>query len=578
MKQILITSTVLILAILLIRWILRKRVSKRLIYAMWLLVALRLLIPFQFGQSEYSVIAVSEKLEQQSSSIQQLEQTLGHPVGFAPMELPQTPSATQPSESVAPEPTEPQSTALTPRQVLTCLWIGGSLIMAGWFFTTNLMFLRKAKRNAVRCEDIVSNVPILVSANAATPCLAGLFRPVIYLTPNCAEDPQKRNHVLTHELTHLKHWDHVWAWLRCLCLCIYWFNPLVWIAAMVSKRDCELACDEAALKKLGDSQRIAYGKTLLDTVTHSSVHILQTATAMSETKKQLKERVNFIVRKPKNLWFAAIALIVAVTVTAGLVFTGCQQSAPEPTKPVATTPNAEKNDPPPNTVTTAPPSTENNNTKPTNPPDPPYIEPTPMPNPDPEVFATAQELISRFMWYWATDVCCSLEPVTIEDMSQYLTSQQKEFYRGQQRRITCCHTADEVLAHMDRVLDKSQQRADPTEKLFTDGEALYVIILPREYRSFSDVQIIDYSDSHITATAKNRDEDGIYAIAQFHIELTSSGAKITSVEFTDVPPCNHDFEVTTVPPYDTEGYDLHTCKKCGHYYMDNFTERILYID
>jgi len=380
MKQILITSTVLIGVILLLRLVLRRRVSKRLIYATWLLVALRLLIPFQFGQSEYSVATVTEKLEQRSEPIQQVQQNLQKPVAgpsreeiyqqlmqdylsqSQPQSQPQPPTQTpQPeiptSPTVPPEvhqqltqEVEKRISAPTPMQILTSVWISGIIVMAGWFLLSNLIFLRRARRGAQSCTDVITPIPIRISDNVSTPCLAGLFRPVIYLTPESAADPQIRDHVLTHELTHLKHADHIWAWVRCLCLCVYWFNPLVWIAAIASKRDCELACDEAALKTLGDGQRIAYGKTLLATVTHSPIHVFQAATAMSESKKQLKERVNFIVKKPKNLLIAAVCLILVVTITAGLVFTGCK-SAPEPTTPTTSTEAPEPTQPNPIVIT-----------------------------------------------------------------------------------------------------------------------------------------------------------------------------------------------------------------------------------
>ncbi len=55
-------------------------------------------------------------------------------------------------------------------------------------------------------------------------------------------------HVLTHEFTHYRHGDHLWSMLRCLALAVHWWNPLVWLAAELSRRDAELACDEGALK------------------------------------------------------------------------------------------------------------------------------------------------------------------------------------------------------------------------------------------------------------------------------------------------------------------------------------------
>lgn len=361
MKEILISSSVLILVIVLFRQLFRNKVSQRLQYGLWLLVALRLLIPIQFGQSDYSITALTEKIEQDSKPIQQVQQTLQEPVAGpsraelyeqllneylhkdeAPntSETPETQKPVTPAirEQIEAE-VEEKITAPTLAEILTGIWIGGMGIMALWFLITNLSFLHRAKRNSTIWEGSAP-VQVRVSPNVPTPCLVGLFRPVIYLTPASIQDKNSLNHILTHELTHLRHGDHIWSLVRCVCLCVYWFDPLVWLAAILSKRDCELACDEAALKKLGDDQRIAYGKTLLATVTQSRspAHILETATAMNETKKQLKERVNCIVKKPKTLLIAAIALVLIAALAAGCAFAGSKPSEPPSTAPTTTQP------------------------------------------------------------------------------------------------------------------------------------------------------------------------------------------------------------------------------------------------
>jgi hypothetical protein len=180
----------------------------------------------------------------------------------------------------------------------------------------------------------------------ASPCLFGLLRPTIYLTPVCVGDEKMQHHVLTHELAHLRSGDHIWAWVRCICLCVYWFNPLVWVAASLSRRDCELACDEAVLKQLGETERLAYGKTLLDMV--SSVpapgQLLETATAMHETKKQLKERMKCIVKKQKVFLTAAIILLMVLAVITGCTFSGAFDGPTENTQPT-TVPTTTQNDP-----------------------------------------------------------------------------------------------------------------------------------------------------------------------------------------------------------------------------------------
>ena len=386
MKEVLLTSSVLILAVIALRWLFRNKVSRRLVYGVWLLVALRLLIPIQFGQLDFSVLTQAKPV---TDAITQMAQkpvagpsreevyhdTLqdyiaqGQPV-FIPEVQEQVESEIQhsgrpavdvydeileshkPESVILPEVNHQIEAVVSEKaapslgQIALWVWLAGIAVMAAWFFAVNLS-LRRALRRSGTDFPAESPVPVKVSASLSSPCLFGLFRPAFYLTPACTEEERHLRHVLTHEQTHLRHGDHIWAWVRCVCLCIYWFNPLVWVAAFLSKRDCELACDEAALKTLGEDERLAYGRTLVDLVASNPApgQLLETATAMHETKKQLKERVNRIVKKPKVFLTAAIALLLVLTIVTGCAFSGA-----------ATLPNGDQSSTTPTTVpsTTAP--------------------------------------------------------------------------------------------------------------------------------------------------------------------------------------------------------------------------------
>ena len=354
MKEILISSSLLILLVLLLRWLLRGKVRQKLLYAAWLLVALRLLVPVQFGQWSYSVTSLTQTVAEQSETVQQAEQILQTPVQIFQTTEPQplVTEPTQPSAVVKPEYQKPETTPQTQpqktvekagptlSQILKTIWLAGIGLMALWFLLTNLIFRRKIKGGSVVLET-EAPLPVRVSPQVPSPCLVGLIRPVIYVTPECTEDPQILRHVITHETAHLRQWDPVWSFVRCVCLCIYWFNPLVWVAAIQSRRDCELSCDESALKQLGDEERIAYGKTLLTMVRSASpAALLNTATSMSESKKRLKERMCFIVKKPRNIVLAAIAMILVIALAAGCAFTGGKQKeeTPKATEPTTTEP------------------------------------------------------------------------------------------------------------------------------------------------------------------------------------------------------------------------------------------------
>ena len=365
MKELLITSSVLILALLVLRWVFGKKVRRTFIYGAWVLVALRLLVPVQIGELRFSVLTaaqpvletveervndavlgttpqaayrgqveryiekdqtvfVPEVQEQIKQELAQGNQTPGQIYDKIQQQFPEQEILTELGQELVSGAAgfEVSDTLHAFEVTMGRIWFAGIAVMAIWFAVVNLRHSRMLRRNREKLE-CDSPIPVYVSDKVGSPCLVGMFRPVVYLTPESAT-PERLRHVLTHELTHYAHDDHLWSVVRCICLCVYWFHPLVWVAAWFSRRDCELACDEGALKRLGEDERIAYGKTLLDVVSRAAAHahLLQTATAMNETKKQLKERVNFIVKRPKLSIIAAVCMVLVCAIVAGCVAAG----------------------------------------------------------------------------------------------------------------------------------------------------------------------------------------------------------------------------------------------------------------
>lgn len=362
MKEILITSSVLILALMALRLIFAKRVSRALLYGVWALVALRLLIPVQIGKLDFSVLTAAQPLTETVQEVSEYrvigqnereaeiqvakdyieqDRTVFTPevqeyiekneaAGNSAEELATALVKTQGSTLYVPEKqaqvarqVEEQTQFVSLGQVAKIVWLCGVGVMALWFAFVNLrqdVLLRKS-REKLECD---SPIMVYVSAKVGSPCLMGLFRPVIYLTPESAANETIRHHVLTHEQTHYRHGDHIWALVRCVCLCVYWFDPLVWAAALLSRRDCELACDAGAIKRLGEGERLSYGKSLVDVVSHASTpaHLMQTATSMNETKEQLKERVHFIVKKQKFSLICVICMVLVCAIVTGCTATG----------------------------------------------------------------------------------------------------------------------------------------------------------------------------------------------------------------------------------------------------------------
>ncbi len=130
-----------------------------------------------------------------------------------------------------------------------------------------------------------------------SPCLYGVLRPAVYLTPESFESEARLRHILAHELTHRRHLDHIWPMVRGACLLIHWFNPLVWLAAALSKRDCELACDEGTHLRLGEDSRVEYGRTLVGMMAAPRpMDLFCCATTMTGGKRGIKERIALIAK------------------------------------------------------------------------------------------------------------------------------------------------------------------------------------------------------------------------------------------------------------------------------------------
>ena len=276
MLEWIITSCVLIGIVLLVRLCLKNKISLRLRYALWLIVLVRLLVPVNFFNSSMSVMnvvpesaTVAELQQPENTYIPPTEPMTDTPVTQVPI-LPVNPTPITPVTPEVGEPAQlPQVQIPTQKEspeksfsvvlLLQIIWIAGIAITGGVFLFANIRFALRLKRTR-QTEPASCPLRVYRTAVIDTPCLFGVFRPAIYLTEQAGED-EGQHHILTHEMTHYKHLDHIWGLLRCLCLALHWYNPLVWAAAICSRRDSELACDEAVIKQLGEDSRAEYGKT-----------------------------------------------------------------------------------------------------------------------------------------------------------------------------------------------------------------------------------------------------------------------------------------------------------------------------
>ena len=345
MTEILITSSVLILALLVLRRVFREKISRRAQYALWLLVLARLLIPVSLPTAGFGVLSAAEPAVEAASSRLESRAVYVLPLDRAPAAEVPAASQTQPGQVVETgdsfgypvlssdgETVTRYARQLTASELLRYLWYGGMALTGLWFLAGNLRFRWKLRRRRRPYPVEGCPVPVYLAEGwLASPCLVGLLRPAIYLTPAAAAAEERQRHVIAHELTHRRHLDPLWSLLRSVCLVVYWFDPLVWAAALASRTDGELACDEAVLAGLDQEERLAYGRSLLALVPvrRTGGNPFLTATTMAAGKRQLKDRIGRIAQARRTTALALTLALVLAAVTCAATFTAPVETGDE---------------------------------------------------------------------------------------------------------------------------------------------------------------------------------------------------------------------------------------------------------
>ena len=297
------TLSALIAAVLLVRAAFKNRVPKRLLYALWLVVLLKLCLP---GTAYALPLLPAE----QTAAVQQTETPAqSAPAAQQPTQAaaqPQTPAqqpASQPQEAAKPAAAMPLVT-----EPVLVIWFCGSVLLGLWLLVTWLVFTVRLRRSR-RFLGRRGRIRIYAAGSISSPCLAGLI-PAVYLTEDVVQTDAAEL-ILRHELTHLRHLDPLWSFCRAAAVTVYWWNPFVWLAALISGRDAELACDEAVAVKLAPAQRVAYARAILAQAPRKTA-------ALSLAGPPVKERIVFLTRKQRT---SALCVVLALLLT--VTATGC---------------------------------------------------------------------------------------------------------------------------------------------------------------------------------------------------------------------------------------------------------------
>ncbi len=332
MREIMISSTVMILLVMLFRVIFRGTVRHCLIYAMWFFVALRLLVPVNIGTFSFGVSGMMNQVQNHTENTKEIENDKMQEGSLNTLVLHK--NTTTNSKMTVPEEKETPAQISAQEKLQEAwkaykdkIWLAGTCSILLVVLAANIFYVHKLKKNRKSFDKFrEGKLPVYVTENVQVPCLYGVFKTAIYLPAQRLDQltEEQVKWIICHEECHYRQGDHIWSLLRILLTAVYWFHPLVWAAAYLSKKDAEISCDEKVLANSNLTQKIAYGKTLICVASRDrKLSVFYPTTAVVGTKKELKNRMRKIVEENKYKRKAKVVLAVIMVTSVVFTFSGC---------------------------------------------------------------------------------------------------------------------------------------------------------------------------------------------------------------------------------------------------------------
>lgn len=351
-----VSGSVLILLLLVLLPRLRRYTSRRWQYYIWLAAVLRLLLPFAPEASLMNRVfaqppAVIQTVTPPAAGETWVEVPLPENIAGTEATVPEAPEDAPEYVPEAGSPTGEQAPAESPAgegssgsRLLTALTglapYAAPAVLLLWLGTAAVLLLRRAMQygrfvRTVRrqSEPVEDPAPLLALRRAAhqagvrqtvelrrlpglpTPMLLGIWKPFIAL-PDREIAGEELFCTLLHELIHLRRHDFFCRWLAGAAACLYWWNPLVRRLEQEMDHACELACDEAVLRRLRPEDRRFYGEVLLRAAAGSVVPGLP----LSQGGVLLRDRLQAILayRERQPVWPAALVTGIVAALAVGL--------------------------------------------------------------------------------------------------------------------------------------------------------------------------------------------------------------------------------------------------------------------
>lgn len=298
----LIASSVLMVAVLCLRGLVRRSFGPDVAYALWALPALRLLLP-PLPQS-WREIAVAPVVRASEQITVYVIEPLGGDVAAPAVQHP----------SLGP--------------ILVSLWVVGAAAFIGWHSIAHARFCRRMLDQTAREATVEGGVRLIETGAASGPLAFGIWRRYVAFPRDFIEryDADERNLALAHELGHHARGDLIANWIALVVLALHWFNPIAWRAFRAFRADQEIANDARVLAGQNPMLRHTYACAIVKAAHGGAV----SAACHLHTIEDLKGRLRMLTtNKTSRLRRFSGSAAIALLTLGGLAATASGTQAAE---------------------------------------------------------------------------------------------------------------------------------------------------------------------------------------------------------------------------------------------------------
>lgn len=338
-----VTVSIVVVILLLFSAFLNERYTVKWRYYLWLILAVRLILPVDFGLSsppvelnlpDHELFYSMDQERLAKLAPEKPDEAVFDSAAASEQRIAYQKSMNTYNEDMLTA-KRASGKSVKAGQIAAGIYFAGAAVFLIWQFSLYLIFRESTRRwyrevsNPMLLEaverlkaelGIKRPLDIKICRKILSPMIAGLFRPVLLL-PHEGYQTIDLEVILKHELVHLKRKD---LWFKLLLICVnglHWFNPVIYRMVREANKDIEISCDEEVLKGADMALRKRYSERILELMQGNRQHEAPVSTSFHGGRGMMKSRMkNIFDDRVKKKGVISFLMIFALV----LVFSACR--------------------------------------------------------------------------------------------------------------------------------------------------------------------------------------------------------------------------------------------------------------